>query len=67
MGMYALNQVFRVVQDRRQEPEEEHEARCDVRLRPPRRRQWAPDIRYLRPVERDQGHAHPRSSTRRAG
>ncbi len=48
----------RVVEDGCEEPEEEDEARCDIRLRPPGRRERRPNVRDLRPIERDERHAH---------
>lgn len=50
----------RVVHDRGQEPEEKHETSSDVRLRPPRRRERAANVRDLAPIEGDEGHAEPR-------
>lgn len=49
-----------VVHDRGQEPEEKHETCSNVRLRPPRRRERATDVRDLAPIEGDEGHAEPR-------
>ena len=47
----------RVVEHGDDEPEEEHEAERDVRRGPPRRRERGADVRDLRPVEGDEGHA----------
>lgn len=50
-----------VVEDRAEEPVEEHESDEDVDLSPPRHHERRPNIRNLGPIEREHAHAEPAS------
>ncbi len=45
-----------VIQNRRHDPEEKDESRCNVCFRPPRSSDRRTNVRNLRPIERDERH-----------